>query len=329
MMKYRWLTAMMAVIALIGVFFFSYRAYRLFLEPMKTTSTSLPVIEVNKSMTAVSFVNLLKQRQLISSDPGLLAYIHFRGLAHQLKAGIYQIQPNESAFHFLKRVIAGDVLMLSFRIPEGSTQSQLSNAFKTAAFLSYQPTDWAFLSEQHLNAEGLLLADTYRYAAGSNATVILRLANNALQKALNHAWQSRMNDLPYATSYELLIAASILEKEASLPQERRLIAGVMINRLHAKMPLQVDPTIIYALGEKYTGHLTHADLQIDSPYNTYRHQGFPPTPIGMVSKDALEEAAHPLLSDYLYFVAKGDGTHQFSATYDEQKKAIQTYIEKK
>ena len=123
----------------------------------------------------------------------------------------------------------------------------------------------------------------------------------------------------------MLIAASIIEKETAVPQERKLISGVVINRLNKHMPLQMDPTVIYAMGDTYKGSLTHEDLSINSPYNTYQNRGLPPTPIAMVGKEAIDAAAHPQLSNYLYFMARGDGTHQFSQTYEEQKQAINQY----
>ena len=137
-----------------------------------------------------------------------------------------------------------------------------------------------------------------------------------------------MPGLPYQTAYEMLIAASIIEKETAIPKERRLIAGIIINRLRKHMPLQMDPTVIYALGSQYHGTLRREDLQIDSPFNSYLHRGLPPTPIAMVDKDAIDAAAHPEPTDYLYFVATGNGSHHFSVNYEEQKQAIQYYLRK-
>jgi UPF0755 protein len=125
-----------------------------------------------------------------------------------------------------------------------------------------------------------------------------------------------------------LIVASILEKEAALPKERRLISGVIVNRLKNHMMLQMDPTVIYGLGEAYQGTLTHQQMTIDSPYNTYLYKGLPPTPIAMVSVDAIDAASHPEVSAYLYFVAKGDGTHEFNTTYAKHREAINQYMRK-
>jgi UPF0755 protein len=201
----------------------------------------------------------------------------------------------------------------------------VSDNLRQAPYLAYSQTDWSKIKGNYLSAEGLLLADTYHYDAGSMSNKILELANKNLNNYLNNSWLQRSKDLPYKSSYELLIVASIIEKESSIPAERRLISGVIINRLQKSMPLQMDPTVIYALGINYKGKLTKENLHIDSPYNTYLNRGLPPTPISMVGKDAIDAAAHPTFSNYLYFVARGDGSHDFSVNYEEQLQAVSRY----
>lgn len=305
-----------------GLFLFLY--YDLSIRPL---SLSSPVIRVNQSMSAHAFVSLVQQqmtwRQRMDSL-ALLSWIKTKGLARQLKAGIYQVSPGESVLHFLNRVIQGDVLTLSFRIGEGHTVRQISQQLKAAPYMQYQTSNWQSAIPQQ-NPEGLLLADTYRYIAGDNAVRLLIQAQKRLNEVLQQAWLQRDKTLPYQNAYELLIAASIIEKEAAFSDERRLIGGVVVNRLRAHMPLQMDPTVIYALGQAYQGHLSHADLSVDSPYNTYHHRGLPPTPIGMVSQDAIRAAAQPQPSHYLYFVARGDGRHTFSETYEQQREAVARY----
>jgi UPF0755 protein len=284
------------------------------------------VIRLDKSTSARSFVRVLSTHHLIQSPRLFLALIRLEGFTSQLKAGIYQVKSGETAPQFLHRVVAGDVLMESFRIIEGTTLRQVTNNLKKAPYLTYHVSDWQAVAPVFSEAEGLLLADTYRYSAGSTAKDVLVMAHTNLQKYLDVAWQNRSPDLPYKTPYQLLIVASVLEKEAAHVDEKRLISGVIVNRLRRGMPLQMDPTVIYGLGLAYQGKLTHDNLQIDSPYNTYLYRGLPPTPIAMVGREAIDAAAHPQGSDYLYFVAKGDGTHQFSATYEQQKQAIMRYL---
>lgn len=304
----------------------SFELYRLFYQPMTLENSTTSVVRLDKSTSATSFAHALKAQNLIQSEKLFLALVRTQGLSQRLKAGIYQVKPGETCLQFLNRVAAGDVIIESFRIIEGTTQRQISANLAQAPYLNYQDSDWSVVSPT--NADGLLLADTYHYNAGSDSKDLLSRAHANLQQYLEYSWQNRTPGLPYKSSNELLIVASILEKEAALPVEKRLIAGVIVNRLNKHMPLQMDPTVIYALGTDYNGKLTHENMQVDSPYNSYRYRGLPPTPIAMVGKDAIDAAAHPKLTNYLYFVARGDGSHEFSVTYDQQKQAIARYLRK-
>ena len=315
-----------ATLLIAGLSILGYDFYQLFYKPMLVETQVPVIIQIDKATGASSFANNLKNQNLIKSTRLLLSYIRMKGLASKLKAGIYQVQPGESVGLLLDRVIAGDVLVQSFSIIEGMTQNQISARLKQAPYLNYQESDWLPISNAFSSAEGMLLADTYYYDAGSDSKSMLARAHYNLLQYLEQSWKNRDQGLPYKSSYELLITASILEKETALPQERRLIAGVIVNRLKKNMPLQMDPTVIYGLGAKYTGSLSHEDMQIDSPYNSYRYRGLPPTPIAMVSKEAIDAAAHPQQTAFLYFVSRGDGSHQFSVTYDQQRQAIDRYL---
>ena len=336
---------------LIGLGGFSFKLYKLLSQPMSVgISKEDHLIELDKTASATSFVNMLETKHFIDSPRLFLNYIRIKGLSHQLKAGIYQLHFGESAAQFLSRVVAGDVLKKSLLIVEGTTMRQISVTLKQAPFLIYQDSDWQTIRQGSPKAneilgtkkraqddvtlplpssEGLLLADTYQYNACSQARDVLNRAHSNLQHYLEASWQQRAANLPYKTPYDLLIVASIIEKETANSNEKRLISSVVVNRLRKFMPLQMDPTVIYGLGTAYTGKLTHNDLQIDSPYNTYRYRGLPPTPIAMVGKDAIDAAAHPASTNFLYFVARGDGTHYFSTSYNEQKSAIARYIKGK
>ena len=307
--------------------------YRLLHQPMTIENHQTTIIRVDKSMSASSLVHRLSLEHRIHSERLLLLLIQLQGLSKQLKAGIYQARVGETALEFLYRVAQGDVMSESFRIIEGTTMRHISSNLKHTMLLTYNADDWSTiandlpgLSLTIKKKEGLLLADTYRYEAGSRGQDLLRRAHEHLKDYLLFSWQHCSHDLPYKTPYELLIAASILEKETAMPDEKRLIAGVIVNRLRKNMPLQMDPTVIYALGLHYKGTLSKEDLQIDSPYNSYRYRGLPPTPIAMVGRDAIDAAAHPTSTDYLYFVARGDGRHHFSVTYEQQRLAIARYL---
>ncbi|RUQ81878.1 endolytic transglycosylase MltG [Legionella septentrionalis] len=310
-----------AIVMFFGSAIVGFNVYQLLYRPMG----SHEIVRLDKNTSAYSFARILKERGLIKSKRLFLILIRMQDLSQQLKAGIYEIQPEESAQQFLRRVALGDVLQETFAIIEGTTQAQIAINLKRAAYLNYDPVDWLAITGKYPNAEGLLLADTYHYDAGSTSKQLLAHAHQQLQDYLAASWEKRSPNLPYKSPYELLITASILEKETSLAHEKRLIAGVIINRLRKNMPLQMDPTVIYGLGDEYKGKLTHKDMSFDSPYNTYLYRGLPPTPIAMVGKDAIDAAAHPEHTNYLYFVAKGDGSHHFSVTYEQQKAAINKY----
>lgn len=316
------------VLLLIG-FVIALPIYSLFYRPMlKGEAVKPTVVAIERHSSAVSFAQELKHRSFIDSARLFLWLIRMQGYANQLKAGIYDIKPGETAQGLLRRVVAGDVLVLPFRVTDGTTQRQIASQINQLPYLTQQSDAWTIIAEGHPSAEGLLLADTYHYDAGSKSTALLMTAHQNLMRYLTDAFEKRAPNLPYKTPYELLTAASIIEKEAAKPSEKRLIAGVIVNRLRIRMPLQMDPTVIYALGERYQGKLTHADLSIDSPYNTYKYYGLPPTPIAMVGRDAIDAAAHPASTHYLYFVASGHGCHHFSETYELQKKAILDYKDK-
>lgn len=283
------------------------------------------VISIEKNSSAVTFVHELKHKSLIDSPRLFLMWIRFQGYANKLKAGIYSIKPGETAQDLLRHVVAGDVLVLPFQIIEGTTQRHIMSQVEQLSYIVQQPDVWVKIAEDHASAEGMLLADTYHYDAGSESSALLMTAHLNLNRYLNDAFAKRAPNLPYKSPYELLIAASIIEKETSNAKERRLISGVIVNRLRIRMPLQMDPTVIYALGSSYTGKLTHVNLSVDSPFNTYKHYGLPPTPIAMVGRDAIDAAAHPEVTKLLYFVASGNGCHHFSETYEQQKKAIADY----
>jgi UPF0755 protein len=305
-----------------------WQVHRLLYVSMLPANISPKIITIDRSTTAYQLAYSLQNRQLIPSARALLWVIRYKDLAHRLKAGVYQIEPGDTPMSILDQIVKGDVIVQYFAIIEGSTQKKIDEDLRKANYLLYQPEAWSVVQGKYSNAEGLLLADTYQYQGGSGSKRLLQQAHNSLIAYLNSSWNSRDHNLPYKTPYELLIAASIIEKEASIPQERKLISGVMVNRLRKKMPLQMDPTVIYGLGNEYQGKLTHNDLLISSPYNSYLNRGLPPTPIAMVGKDSIDAAAHPQLSNYLYYVAKGDGSHQFSETYAQQKQAINQFRRK-
>lgn len=258
-----------------------------------------------------------------------LAYGRFTGDAGRIKAGEYRIDAVESPRSLLAKLVAGDVIRYSVTLIEGWNLRQVLAALHGAPKLAQsiasvgQISQTLNLSEAH--AEGLFYPDTYSYQLGDSDADVLRLAHAALQRHLDEAWRMRSPDLPLSDPYELLTLASIVEKESSAAADRPLIAGVFANRLRRDMRLQTDPTVIYGLGAEFDGNLTRRHLRTPSPYNTYLNKGLPPTPIAASSKAALLASARPEPSDYLYFVARGDGTSQFSSTLAEHNAAVRRF----
>jgi UPF0755 protein len=278
-----------------------------------------------------------QQQQLMSQTQCLQLKVLsvFHPELRSLKAGVYRVQPGR-LMDQLALFRSGKVAQFSFMLREGETLKQSLLALANAPYLHNDvpdeqalqqlvqwPTEWG---NPPSNLEALFFPETYFYAAHSKASDIYRRAHRALLQQLELAWQQREASLPFTSPYQLLILASIIEKETGVIAEKPLIASVFVNRLAQRMRLQTDPTVIYGLGERYQGDITRAHLRDPHPYNTYVHFGLPPGPIALVSATSLQAAAQPLVSDKLYFVAKGDGSHQFSASLPDHNRAVQQYI---
>ena len=245
-----------------------------------------------------------------------------------LKAGLYELSA-DSVINNIKKINQGEQISFSFTIIEGQALRDVLNTVKIAPHLQNdlkleQLGEQIIGKQTHL--EGWLFPDTYHYHSNDSASSLLKRAAQKMQLTLADAWQQRASDLPYNTAYEALIMASIIEKETALASERPLIASAFINRLNTNMRLQTDPTVIYGLGEDFDGDIKRKDLRNYTPYNTYRINGLPPTPIAMPSKEAILAAVNPPKSEYVYFVAKGDGSHQFSTTLKQHNAAVNQYI---
>jgi UPF0755 protein len=226
---------------------------------------------------------------------------------------------------------SGKVIHYQVTLPEGITLQRALDILARQAELEHVlegPEDARILEliKPHTLPEGLIFPDSYHYARAATDWEIVQRAHGDMQSVLQREWRARAPDLPYETPYEALIMASIIERETGLAQEREQIAGVFVRRLHKGMRLQTDPTVIYGLGSDYKGNLRRKHLADDSnPYNSYRHGGLPPTPIALPGRAAIHAALHPAAGDALYFVARGDGGHVFSATLAEHEQAVRKY----
>ena len=252
------------------------------------------------------------------------------GKAQRIQAGTYRLDKPMSPLEIIDKLARGDVVFVEALFVEGSTLrqwlTQLAANPRVKQTIAGKPEAdlRAALNEEH-PLEGWLFPDTYRFAPGTADIDILKRAHAAMRKRLAEAWNSRDATIPLRSSYEALILASIVEKETGQATERPLIASVFMNRLKRSMRLQTDPTVIYGMGERFDGNVRKRDLTTDTPYNTYTRDGLPPTPIAMPGAASLKAATHPVESDYLYFVARGDGSHEFTRTLEEHNRAVAKY----
>ena len=253
------------------------------------------------------------------------------GKAGTIKAGSYEVGRGITPLALLDKLSAGEVTQAELVFIEGWTFRQMRAALDADARVRH---DSAALSDAEIMArlgaagrspEGLFFPDTYLFGAGASDLDILRRAYTAMDRQLQAAWQQRAPDLPYRKPYEALIMASVIEKETGQEADRALIGGVFVNRLRIGMALQTDPSVIYGLGEKFDGNLRRKDLLADTPHNTYTRAGLPPTPIAMPGRASLAAALNPAKTTALYFVARGDGSSEFSRTLAEHERAVTKY----
>jgi UPF0755 protein len=253
------------------------------------------------------------------------------GRSAKIKAGSYELESGLTVTGLLDKLTRGDVLFSELVLVEGKTFRQFRAALNEHPDLSH---DTLKSSDQQIlkaigakepHPEGLFFPDTYLFSKGSSDLDVLRRAYKAMQPKIEDAWSKREATIPLKSPYELLILASIVEKETGLAADRPQIAAVFVNRLRRNMLMQSDPTVIYGLGERFDGNLRKVDLVTDTPWNTYTRVGLPPTPIAVPGMASLLAAAKPPPSDMLYFVARGDGSSEFSASLDEHNSAVAKY----
>ena len=298
------------------------------LEPRVLHSNVLLLESVSGLRDFAGMIALISD---LESPVPVMAWLMITGRSSSLKAGEYRVNTGDSIQEIVTQVVAGKVVEHSITFPEGFEFRDIIDRLNSAKSLFREEGDLSSklikqaISTDHELLEGLFFPDTYHYIRSDTPISILRRANKVLKVKLQDAWSGKDNDLLLKSPYELLILASIIEKEAVVAHEKPRISGVFINRLQKNMRLQTDPSVIYGLGDEFTGGLTKEHLAKDTPYNTYRRDGLPPSPISCPGWDSLFAAAHPEEHDLFYFVAKGDGTHHFSKTFVEHRQAVKTY----
>lgn len=262
-----------------------------------------------------------------------LLYLWFRlsGQSRQIRAGSYEWSGQASPWHILRKLVRGDESSGSVTLVEGWNIRQVREALRKADNLkpeSAKLTDAQLmqaLERPGLHPEGRFFPDTYTYSKGSTDLAVLRRAMRAMDRHLDAAWAQRNTKIPLNTPEQALILASIVEKETGLLSDQGQISAVFHNRLVLGMRLQTDPTVIYGMGTRFDGNIRRSDLTTDTPYNTYTREGLPPTPISMPGRAALYAALHPAPSKALFFVARSDGSSEFSATLEEHNRAVNRY----
>ena len=276
----------------------------------------------------------LVDNQILPSSKLFHFMAWWRGVDSLLQAGEYQFDPGNSQADILQMLVDGEVRQYRITFIEGWRFSDVMGALSSAPGLKITLDGLtaeelaAALGLEVSNPEGMLHPDTYFYARGTTDLELLRRARQRQEVILKSQWEKRLGALPFTSSYEALTLASIIEKESNAQSERGRIAGVFIRRLEQGMRLQSDPTVIYGLGREFDGDLTRLQLQTPTPYNTYRMNGLPPTPISLPGESSIIASLNPDSGDSLYFVSRGDGTHQFSVSLEEHNAAVNRFQRK-
>ncbi len=322
-----------------GVGFWGYQKLTEFVHtPVNVTQDQLLTIE--RGTTGSKLAALLEQEKILEHADLLPWLLKLQPQLNKVKAGTYSLTGVKTLQDLLDMINSGKEAQFSVKFIEGKTFKEWRKNLENAPHLKQTlqgKTDKEIMALLDIpvvakavyewnNMDGWLYPDTYNYTPNSTDLELLKRSTTRLQKALDKAWSERDENLPLADPYQMLILASIVEKETGIAAERPQVASVFINRLKANMKLQTDPTVIYGMGESYTGNIRKKDLETITPYNTYMIDGLPPTPIAMVSESALQAVAHPAKTDFYYFVADGSGGHKFTRNLNEHNKAVQEYL---
>ena len=289
------------------------------------------VYTVRSGATITDVARDLESAGLVESAWRLELQARWSGEASRIKAGEYAFETGLTPTTLLELLVAGTVVQHPFTIVEGWTFRELRSRIGESDVLA-QTLDglsdddvMARLGFAGVHPEGRFFPETYYFPRGATDLQLLRRALDAMSAYLKAAWARRVADLPLSSPEDVLVLASIVEKETGAAEERARIAGVFVSRLRRGMRLETDPTVIYGLGERFDGNLTRADLKRDTPYNTYTRNGLPPTPIAIASAAAIDAVVAPVEDGSLFFVARGDGRHVFSANYEDHRNAVRRY----
>jgi len=321
-------------VILLVLFYYSAKIYSEMHTELPLSQTETIVFSRGSSIRTLA--NQLIEKGLLENKNYFLIWGKLNRQETKLQAGEYLLTPGMTLSSLLDAMVAGDVVQHNITMIEGYTFRQMLKSIHQNSILKKQLTGLSDdeimekLGHKGEHPEGRFYPDTYYISRGVTDIELLNRAYDAMAKILQQEWQQREENLPLKSSYEALILASIVEKESAIAEERPLIAGLFINRLRKKMRLQTDPTVIYGI-KNYDGNIRFRDLRKDTPYNTYTRGGLPPTPIALPGRQAIHAALHPDKTNYLYFVAYGDGSgrHVFSTNLKDHEKAVDQYQRKK
>ena len=300
----------------------------------------LNISEENASFEIDSWKNLeqitdqLIEMRVLKDSVRFMFFSYLFGKTESLKKGHYQIGKSITPYELLQILANGREMLFSIKFIEGTTFDDLILELKNNKYIKHEITSYTqdnilnLISADEKSAEGIFFPDTYYFYKNTSDIEILRNSYKVMKEKSNYLWDKRDSDLPYKNIYEALIMASIIEKEVGVKDEAPLVAGVFVNRLNINMPLQSDPTVIYGMRHRYDGNIRKTDLVEINSYNTYTQRGLPPSPIATPSLSSIIAALNPTKTDALYFVAKGDRTHQFSASLKEHNRAVREYQRK-
>jgi len=309
-------------------------AYQFLHAPLSQTEESFE-LEVKQGTTIRSLATSLNREGKLKRPLWWEAYARYTGEARSIKTGEFSLSTAITPIALLGTLQKSQQKQYSLTLLEGWNIWQVREALETDDVLeqtmqSVSDEDvMAFIGAEPGHPEGQFLPDTYLFPKGTTDAQFLLRAHKQLKATLSEAWQGRDEALPVSTPYEVLILASIIEKETAVESEREIISGVIAGRLRKKMRLQMDPTVIYGIGKNFNGNITRKDLQTKTPYNTYKIPALPPTPIAMASAASIHSAVHPADTKALFFVADGTGGHVFNETVEEHNKAVRKYILKR
>jgi UPF0755 protein len=327
----RWSVLITVVFAGAVIGWFAYESDRV----VHPGEPSAPVIQVviPYGTSARGVVSLLKESGLNLKESIFLVLARWEGVQTQLRAGVYLIEPGVTQRQLIQRLARQDAAAIEVRLLEGWTIRQVLEAIAKIPEIRFDvgvyATDRALAEALKLpsdNPEGWIYPDIYIVPKDTTASDLLTRAGQIQQAVVQRAWNERSADLPYRSLYEALIVASIVEKETQYPGDRERVAAVFANRIRLGMPLQADPTVIYGLGASFKGDITRAHLRRDTPFNTYTRKTLPPTPISNPGPRAIAAVMKPADSKALYFVARGDGSSEFSETLQEHNAAVDRFI---